>query len=624
MRLPIPTVPVSTQSVGQFEAPNAAPMQDAGPQQMQQLGASLMTAGAAAARIGVDVQQDLDQGFLMESDAVASELVRGVVGGYRQKTGLAAIEQFQDTQTSLRDQMRNLSESARSPRQKQALERMLAQRMQDASESMASHRDVQARNRAIGGAEAGVLASLNDYQAAIGNPEDMALAREVAMQRTAELSRLRGEDGDMAKLAMLDTTTRMHLMAAQSLVTSGHPDKAGAYLEQSRDEIAGPEYQKAMATTRAAAIEEGARRLTEQFPTLQERTDWVDGMETLTPEEKDQTKRHLLQLENVRDAIEAKQANDVEAQVRQWMAQNPRLELSDNPELAREAARLGVSVRRVPTTDAAWLDRFYASAPAELDQFRAMDDNQLRRALRPHLDDHDLGMVTKFLRGDQSGTTIDQHTKMLARAIGLLPNGDRADAAETQAFMAWKANTIDPLAKAKRDELKRDLTPTEFDELIVQPILKDRVLVQTFSPLFGVDALAADEPMTVMQAQRGGDLPMERDDPSTTGLDESAYTERHQNVYVNTISGPVYLRDIPMQVRRDLRQAFQELHPGQQMTARQEAEEWVAKGRPGGPEERKRIAAKDDPTIRRYRDSQMGMSQDFWQKAVRNYREAKQ
>ena len=97
MRLPIPTVPVSTQSVGQFSAPTSAPMQDAGPQQLEQLGASLMTAGAAAARIGVDVQQDLDQGFLMESDAVASELVRGVVGSYRQQTGLAAIEQFKDT-----------------------------------------------------------------------------------------------------------------------------------------------------------------------------------------------------------------------------------------------------------------------------------------------------------------------------------------------------------------------------------------------------------------------------------------------------------------------------------------------------------------------------------------------
>lgn len=597
MRLPIPTVPVSTQSVGQFSAPTAAPMQDAGPQQLEQLGASLMTAGAAAARIGVDVQQDLDQGFLMESDAVASELARGVVGSYRQKTGLAAIEQFKDTQTGLRDQLRNLSDSARSPRQKQALERMLAQRMQDASESMASHRDVQARNRAIGGAEAGVMASLNDYQAAIGNPEDMELARAVAMQRTAELSRLRGEDGDMAKLAMLDTTTRMHLMAAQSLVVSGHPDKAGTYLEQSRDEMAAPEYQKAMATARAAAIEEGARRLTANFPTLQERTDWVDGMETLTPDEKDQTKRHLLQLENVRDAIEAKQANDVEAQVRQWMAQNPRLNLSDNPELAREAARLGVSVRRVPTTDSAWLDRFYAASPVELEQFRAMDDNQLRRALRPHLDDHDLGMVTKFIRGDQSGTTIDQHTKMLARAIGLLPSGDRADAAETQAFMAWKASTIDPLAKAKRDELKRDMTPTEFDEMVVQPILNDKVFVQ--STTMGMDWLSKDDAKTVMQAQKEGLLPLSADDPSTPGIDESAYSEKHQNVYVKTSKGRVYLRDIPMQERRLIRDDWRKTHPGQFLSAAQEAELWALGGRRGAAAAKKQqdyaTDARNDP-----------------------------
>ena len=130
--IPIPRVPVSQQSYGQFAAPTAAPMQDAGPQQLQQLGASLLNAGASAARIGADLQADLDQGFLMESDALASELARNTVGSYRQLAGLPAIEAFGDTQEQLRTKLRNLSDTARSPEQKQRLERILVQRMQDA------------------------------------------------------------------------------------------------------------------------------------------------------------------------------------------------------------------------------------------------------------------------------------------------------------------------------------------------------------------------------------------------------------------------------------------------------------------------------------------------------------
>lgn len=349
MRLPIPTVPVSTQSVGQFSAPTAAPMQDAGPQQLEQLGASLMTAGAAAARIGVDVQQDLDQGFLMESDAVASELARGVVGSYRQKTGLAAIEQFKDTQTGLRDQMRNLSDSARSPRQKQALERMLAQRMQDASESMASHRDVQARNRAIGGAEAGVMASLNDYQAAIGNPADMELAREVAMQRTAELSRLRGEDGDMAKLAMLDTTTRMHAVALDSLLAAGRATEAAAYLESAKSEMAPQEAAKAARVVKRATVADKGQKLANDFDQtgmgLADQYKAVEQLyanKELTVEERDEAIERIDRVQVQKQRARAVEVADVLTKGEALLAGSLDAKVSDDPTLYAKAEELGV------------------------------------------------------------------------------------------------------------------------------------------------------------------------------------------------------------------------------------------------------------------------------------------
>lgn len=263
--IPIPRVPVSQQSYGQFTAPTASPMQDAGPQQMQQLGASLLNAGASAARIGADLQQDLDQGFLMESDALASELSRNAVGSYRQLAGLPAIEAFQDTQEGLRTKLRNLSDTARSPEQKQRLERILVQRMQDASESMAAHRDVQVRNRAIGGAKAGMESEIQNYLAALGNPDDMKLARDLMMERASELSRHRGEDGDMAKLTLLDATTRMHAGAVDALLAADRPTEALAYLEQHKGEIAAPERAQVARVVQRATVADKAQRLVDDF-----------------------------------------------------------------------------------------------------------------------------------------------------------------------------------------------------------------------------------------------------------------------------------------------------------------------------------------------------------------------
>lgn len=261
MRIPVPTVPVSTQSVGQFSAPNVVPMQDATGPQLQDLGQSLQSAGNAATRIGADVQAELDQGFLMEADAIASEEVRKHVGELRQKAGLDAIESFEPLHRTLKDRLFNLRDSARSPQQRRAVDRLLAQRFSDASDAMVSHRDRAARDHAIGGAEASRMAAVNDYHAALGNPEDMALARGLAMERTAELSRLRGEDGDMAKLAMLDTTTQMHLGTVEALVTAGRASEAGAYLEQWKGEIGPLEAQRVARVVKRAGIDDKAQRL---------------------------------------------------------------------------------------------------------------------------------------------------------------------------------------------------------------------------------------------------------------------------------------------------------------------------------------------------------------------------
>lgn len=347
--IPIPRVPVSQQSYGQFAAPTVAPMQDAGPQQLQQLGASLLNAGASAARIGADLQQDLDQGFLMESDALASELSRNAVGSYRQLAGLPAIEAFGDTQEGLRTKLRNLSDTARSPEQKQRLERILVQRMQDASESMAAHRDVQVRNRAIGGAKAGMESALMDYQSALGNPEDMQLAREVMIQRAEELSRLRGEDGDMARLTLLDATTRMHAGAVDALLAAGRATEASAYLDQHQGEIAPQERAQVAMVVQRATVADKAQRLVGDFEgrgmSYADQIETADALfqnGTLTVKERDETVQRATQADSMRRRAAAAEAADVLTAGEQLLAGSMDAKLSDNPQLYARAERAGV------------------------------------------------------------------------------------------------------------------------------------------------------------------------------------------------------------------------------------------------------------------------------------------
>ena len=592
MRIPVPTVPVSTQSVGQFSAPNVVPMQDATGPQLQNLGQSLQSAGKAATRIGADVQAELDQGFLMEADAIASEEVRKHVGELRQKAGLDAIESFEPLHRTLKDRLFNLRDSARSTQQRRAVDRLLAQRFIDASDAMVAHRDRAARDHAIGGAEASRLAAVNDYHAAIGNPEDMELARQIALDRTAELSRLRGEDGDMARLAMLDTTTRLHLGATSSLLQAGRSGDAEAYLAQWKGEMGAEDYAKAKATTRAAVIEDMARNAYGAADNFTDRKRFIDEAEDLTPKEQESAVRHLKLLQDRQDAIDADVAQDVERRALEWRATHPGLSIDDNPALAAEVRQYGVTLKRV--TDERFLAAFEQATPEQFREWRSMTDAQLHREFAPFTDAHDEGRIMKVIRGDESGAKIDDHIKLLAKQIGLLPaipyGQSEMREEESQKFLNWKLNTIGPMLQSLADELKRPPTPREVQERIVNPILEDRVW-RNVSAL-GADWMAADAEMPLMRAQLIGAAPV---DNPLTKEDEGADFSKYQDLYVNVGAERVMLRDIPLEVRESIRKTWREdpAKRGRWLTVEQEAREWINLGRPGAAKPAAAMAPQD-------------------------------
>lgn len=524
--IPIPRVPVSQQSYGQFTAPTASPMQDAGPQQMQQLGASLLNAGASAARIGADLQQDLDQGFLMESDALASELSRNAVGSYRQLAGLPAIEAFGDTQEGLRTKLRNLSDTARSPEQKQRLERILVQRMQDASESMAAHRDVQVRNRAIGGAKAGMESALMDYQSALGNPEDMRLAREVMIQRAEELSRLRGEDGDMAKLTLLDATTRMHAGAVDALLAADRPTEALAYLEQHKGEIAAPERAQTTQKARAGFVEWGARQLDQNVPDINQRLAVVQEWEQagrLTPTEAESARRHVMQFEGMRLQADALAERKLRDDFEKWSVANPMLRVEDNPDLKARAEALGVVLTREQQTVPAF-EEMLRGMP--MDQLRRLDDNQLRNLLSRGLNKSDQNKWFATVRGDQTTRKLEEDIQRVAAVNGIVDP-------KSKEFDQWRANTVDARIAKERDRLKRDLTDAEIREFVLSPLEEQVMVDDTWSP---------DNAVPLEQALR-------------TGIDPATIYEPIKG------KAPVYMTDIPPDRAAEIATAFRRKNP---------------------------------------------------------------
>lgn len=543
MRIPTPTIPYSTQQSGRLVAPTAAPMQDATGQQLQQVGQSLQSAGNAAARVGDALQDELDQGYLYKADAIASEKVRTTVGGFRQKAGEDAIKSFDGLHSQLRDELFNLRDSARSPAQRRSMDRLLAQRFQDATDSMVAHRDKAIRDHAIGGAEAARLGAINDYHGAVGNPAKMEEAKLLALSLSERLSQLRGDGPEEAKQSRLQTTTRLHLGAASALLTAGDSAGAEAYLEQARDEVLNLEWRQAKQTVRQAVLEDTARELTAQKPTLTDRLDWV--AKNLKGEEAASVRRHLLYQE--REEVEARsvEARNVRQQAEAWLNANPTLELRDNPALATRAAQLGVRPERTYVTNPEFAAKLQAMDAAGVERMKAMGEAQREQMLRPYLNDHDLKRWQAFFQDDQDIVSQQDAIKQAAVALGVIEQPDNrsltrveqiANAKRMQKFQSILQRNIDLL----RAEKKENLTTREIQTEILDKMLVDKVWVDTFP----------DQEMSVVQAQIEGHMPI--DDPRTD-VDESAVADNGEWVIIDNQSH--YLSEIPpaerIRIRRE-------------------------------------------------------------------------
>jgi hypothetical protein len=400
------------------------------------------------------------------------------------------------------------------------------------------------RNRAIGGAKAGMESEIQNYLAALGNPDDMKLARDLMIERASELSRHRGEDGDMAKLTLLDATTRMHAGAVDALLAADRPTEALAYLEQHKGEIATPERAQTTQKARAGFVEWGARQLDQNVPDVGQRLAVVQDWEQagrITPTEAESARRHVMQFETMRLQADALAERKLRDDFEKWSVANPLLTVDDNPDLKARSIALGVVLTREQQTVPAFEEELRRTPMEEL---RRLDDNQLRNRLARGLNKSDQRRWFAMVRSDQTTRKLEEDIQRVARLNGIDPKSPAMD--------EWRINTIDAAIAKHRDRKKDDLTDAEIRELVLAPLEEQVMVDDTFSP---------DNAMPLEQALRTGT------DPATI----------YEPIKGKT---PVYMTDIPPDRAAEIATAFRRKNPRGTLSFSLMAQTYDRMGRP--------------------------------------------
>ena len=553
-----PSLALQPAQQARYSAQGTVPVQDQTPRMLGQQAQAFQQAGQDWGRYAAETQRRADIAFTTERQTQAAEADLNDWSAYSQKQGKAAYDGFEDFRSTVQKRYEKIAETAENEQQRQWLKEHGQQQVLRMTERAMAHRDKEVAVWRVGSAKADSKQKIREY-AATGTPE----ALEGIVKSHQDLARLTGVD------ETADAIGLAHIARTERLLGEGRTGEALAVLNEHGSKIDPEALTKVRKQARAQEIGDIARMLDQSVGTLDERLAAVDEAEAkgLPREEADLGRRHLFSLENQRDARNAEIAADVEVRARQWRQANPGLPLSANPDLAEQVATYGVKLDRV--TDQRKLAEFYNDPPAALDRLRSLTPQQLHLELASYLDAHDEGAVTKFLRGDEGGARIDDLTKLLARQIAILPGNDSNDDAtplQNRRFELWKATTIAPILKAERDRLKRDLTPDEFQKLVVNPVLADKVWTDS----------GTNRELPLMQLQQQGLAPV--DDP-TTEKNESLNYDAYSSLFVNVEGQQVVLRDIPMEARKAIRDDWAKSEKGKAgvwLSAAEEASLWLS------------------------------------------------
>jgi len=570
-RAPItPSIVAGPVGRGTYSAQDVAQVQPQEPGMLVQQGQQLQRLGGALEDVAEVQRIKQVRSLAIEQDTKLAESFRNSRSEFGKLQGRKAVDAFPEYEKSIRESAKKLLEGIEDPLAQRLIRESADQRIQQNLNEAAAYRDKQQEAWLDGAEQAAVLGAVEDYKLGVREGDKNADRFFVtALKEQRQMDERKGLSHEQRRVNELAITTMLHGGVVEGMIERGEGIKAFQYIETNKKEMAADFYAKQQPKAKAAFIEQGARKIDETLPTFTEKLQAVQEMQGASDEDKASAIRHLKQFEGERAETRAIEARDVKRQADDWNAANPFLDMrSENPALYSQVAKYGVTSERERVNVQQFIDQ--SRTPEGMRRLRAMTPEQREYDYSRFTTKSKAEEIEKQVVGDQSGLSILKRTHDLATAIGVDPNDDVA-------FASFQRNTIDPIVDAERTKLGRPLNPTEFQEKVIDPMMKDKVLVDGF---FGYTE------MPVIQAQQEGYLPI--DNPETPGVDESLDV-KNATVAVRVDGQVVRLAQIPMDQRRKIREAYRQEWVAQrgsaasmpQMTAAEEAARWVRGGRVG-------------------------------------------
>ena len=578
-RAPItPSIVAGPVGRGAYSAQDVAQVQPQQPGMLVQQGQQLQRLGGALEDVAEVQRIKQVRSLAIEQDTKLAESFRNSRSEFGKLQGRKAVDAFPEYENSIRESAKKLLEGIKDPLAQRLIRESADQRIQQNLNEAAAYRDKQQEAWLDGAEQAAVLGAVEDYKLGVREGDKNADRFFVtALKEQRQMDERKGLSPEQRRVNELATTTMLHGGVVEGFIERGEGIKAFQYIETNKKEMAADFYAKQQPQAKAAFIEQGARKIDETLPTFTEKLQAVQEMQGASDEDKASAIRHLKQFEGQRAETRAIEARDVRMQAEQFLRERPELTVKELPPPLREAVgRLGVEVNR--TADNPQFVQMMRTQEGQR-RLRSLSNERLDYELRNNLTPRGADEAEKLIRGDQPGYTISQLTKSLAVHAGVIPAQSKYGQAgeDEQKLLEWEKRTIAPMVDALRTQLGRPITATDFQEKILDPLTKDTVLVRmtTFGSDAVADALSADQSMSVIKAQQDGYLPI--DNPDTPGVDESLDV-KNANVYVMVNGSPVYLNEITMQQRRDIRAAWALNNPGVPLSAAEEVRQWMLGG----------------------------------------------
>lgn len=240
----LPTVEATARPTTQVATPQA---QNLAAEQAQQGGAAMTKAGATMMAIADHIQNNIDTAAAQELDNKVAESIRTRLrdadNGYLGTLGKSAVDGRGQAVKDIQDIVKSYEEKAGNDMQRAMVRKAANARYQAAMSEVDNHAMKQTIVWRAGETEAGMKNDMADAISDASNYKEQGsqyqIKRALTVQKAGQLAVLNGapEGSEQYKMAVRDTTTKLHVAVLDQFIKSENVDAARDYFKDNKDQI---------------------------------------------------------------------------------------------------------------------------------------------------------------------------------------------------------------------------------------------------------------------------------------------------------------------------------------------------------------------------------------------------